>query len=167
METSILARNDSWKRRKTKIAQNFSMNIDLCSIWSCQDWWDVYKLANAGVTGLTPKLISSFLKGFECFIAFNYLGSQVFPMIIEFLQWNVVFTSSFLNISDFFKQQSVFKISDDTLMLDAAEKDCKFQKSIEESRTTVGRKGDFLTMEPTKCKNLFKDQLKKTLWQTE
>ena len=163
MEISILARNDSWKRRKTKITLNFFMNIDLIYIWSCQDWWDVSKLAKAGVTGLSPKLITSFLKEFECLFAFNYLGSQVFPMIIEFLQWIVVFTSFFLNISDFFIQQSVFKIFDDTLVLDAAENVCKLQNSIEESRTTNGKKWDFLTMEQTKCKNLSEDQLKKPM----
>ena len=38
METSILAPNDSWKRRETKITQNFSMNTDLNYNWSSQDW---------------------------------------------------------------------------------------------------------------------------------
>ena len=46
-------------------------------------------------------------------------------------------------------------------MLDAAENVCKIQKSIEQSRTTVGKKGDFLTIEQTICKKLSKDQLKK------
>ena len=166
METSILARNDSWKRRKTKITLNFFMNIDLIYIWSCQNWWDVYKLANAGVTGLTPKLITSFLKGFECFIAFTYLGSQVFPMIIEFLQWIVVFTYFFLNISDFFIQQSVFKIFDDTLVLDAAENVCKLQNSIEESRTTNGKSGIFWLWNKLNVKTCPRTSWK-NLWQME
>ena len=123
----------------------------------------LYKLVQVGVTGLTPKLIKLFLKGIECFLAFTYHRSQAFPVIFEILQWNVVFTSFFLNISDFFIQQSVFKIFDDTLVLDAAENVCKLQNSIEESRTTNGKKWDFLTMEQTKCKNLSKDQLKKPM----
>ena len=43
-------------------------------------------------------------------------------MIIEFLQWNVVFASFFLYISDFFIQQSVFKTFADILVLDASQK---------------------------------------------
>ena len=60
-------------------------------------------------------------------------------MIIKFLQWNVVFASFFLYISDFFIQQSVFKIFDDTLVLDAAENVCNIQNSIEQIRTTNGK----------------------------
>ena len=120
------------------------------------------KLVQVGVTGLTPKLIKFFLKGIECFIAFTYHRSQAFPVIFEILQWNVVSNSLFLLFSDFRIQQSIFKIFDITLALDAAEKVCILQNSIEGSRTTVGKEGDFLTMEQTKCKNLSKDQLKKT-----
>ena len=82
-------------------------------------------------------------------------------MIFEILQWNVVFTSFFLNISDFRIQQSFFKIFGKTLLLDAAENASKLQNSIEESRRTVGKKGDFVTIQQTKSKKLSKDQVKK------
>ena len=58
-------------------------------------------------------------------------------------------------------QKSVLKIFDDTLVLDATENVCKFQNSKDESRTKVGKKGDFLTTEQIKCKILSKDELKK------
>ena len=67
----------------------------------------------------------------------------------------------FLYISDFRIQQSIFKTPDNTLVLDPAEKACNLQNTIEENRKTVGKTGDFLTMEQTKCKNFSKDQLKK------
>ena len=58
-------------------------------------------------------------------------------------------------------QQSIFKFFDNTLALDAAERFCILQNSIKESRTTVGKKGDFLTMEQTKSKTFSNDQSRK------
>ena len=95
METSILAPNVSWKRRKTKITQNFSMNIDLNYIWYCQDWWGGIQTGTGWSDRSNTKTEDFFPKGFKCFFAFNYHGSQVFPVIIEILQSNVVFPSFF------------------------------------------------------------------------
>ena len=95
MDTSILARNDSWKRRKTKITQSFSMNIHLIYIWYCQDWWGGIQSGTGWSDRSNTKTDNFFWKAFECFFAFNYHGSQVFPVIIEILQSNVMFPSFF------------------------------------------------------------------------
>ena len=87
-----LARYDSRKRIKTKVTQSL---IDLKFIWSCQGWWDGIQSGTVWTNMSTPKLLSFSPKWFECFIAFNYHGSQAVSVITETLQWNVVFPSFF------------------------------------------------------------------------
>ena len=72
-----------------------------------------------------------------------------------------MFPSFFLFIFDFRIQQIIFKIFEDTLVLDAAEKSFILQNSIGENQTTAGKKGDSLTMKQTTCKIVSEDQLKK------
>ena len=98
METSKLARNDSWKRKKNENhGENFHEHwlVFHWILWRLMGWYTKYKLVQVELTGLTPKQITFILQRFQRCFSFNYHGSQTFPVIIESLQSNVMFLSFF------------------------------------------------------------------------